>query len=95
MADLASSAIIAGGTPINYYSSMVAAAGADAQSANTYVKFQTSLVNQLEAQRQSTSGVSLDEEAVNLVQYQKSFEAAAKLITTGSDLLDTIIGMVK
>jgi len=73
----------------------VAAAGADAQSANTYVKFQTALVTQLETQRQSTSGVSLDEEAVNLVQYQKSFEAAAKLITTGNDLLDTIIAMVK
>jgi flagellar hook-associated protein 1 FlgK len=94
-ANLANSGIIAGSTPIDYYSSIVAAAGADAQSANTYVTFQTSLVNQLEAQRQSTSGVSLDEEAVNLVQYQKSFEAAAKLITTGSDLLDTIIGMVK
>jgi flagellar hook-associated protein 1 FlgK len=95
MADLANSAIIAGSTPIDYYSSIVAAAGADAQSANTYVKFQTSLVNQLETQRQSTSGVNLDEEAVNLVQYQKSFEAAAKLITTGNDLLATIIGMIK
>jgi flagellar hook-associated protein 1 FlgK len=95
MADLANSVIIAGSTPIDYYSSIVAAAGADAQSANTYVKFQTSLVNQLETQRQSTSGVNLDEEAVNLVQYQKSFEAAAKLITTGNDLLATIIGMIK
>ena len=95
MADLANSAIIAGSTPIDYYSKLVAAAGADAQSANTYVKFQTALVTQLETQRQSTSGVSLDEEAVNLVQYQKSFEAAAKLISTGNDLLETILGMVK
>jgi flagellar hook-associated protein 1 FlgK len=95
MFNLASTGIIGGSTPIDYYSSMVASAGADAQSANTYVSFQTSLVNQLEAQRQSTSGVSLDEEAVNLVQYQKSFEAAAKLITTGNDLLDTIIGMIR
>jgi flagellar hook-associated protein 1 FlgK len=95
MADLANSSFIGGNTPIDYYSSIVATSGADAQSANTYVKFQTSLVNQLETQRQSTSGVSLDEEAVNLVQYQKSFEAAAKLITTGNDLLDTIIGMIK
>jgi flagellar hook-associated protein 1 FlgK len=95
IADLANSMIVGGRTPIDYYSSIVAASGADAQSANTYVTFQASLVNQLEAQRQSTSGVSLDEEAVNLVQYQKSFEAAAKLITTGNDLLATIIGMIK
>lgn len=94
-ADLANSAIIGGVTPIDFYSRIVAAAGADAQSANTYVTFQTSLVNQLETQRQATSGVSLDEEAVNLVQYQKSFEAAAKMISVGNDLLDTIIGIVK
>ncbi len=94
-ADLANSGIIGGSTPIDFYSKIVADAGADAQSANTYVKFQTSLVNQLETQRQATSGVSLDEEAVNLVQYQKSFEAAAKMISVGNDLLDTIIGMVR
>jgi flagellar hook-associated protein 1 FlgK len=95
IANLADSGFMAGSTPIDFYSKIVADAGADAQSANTYVKFQTSLVSQLETQRQATSGVSLDEEAVNLVQYQKSFEAAAKLISMSSDLLDTIIGMVK
>jgi len=95
IANLANSGIIGGSTIIDFYSKIVADAGADAQSANTYVKFQTSLVNQLETQRQATSGVSLDEEAVNLVQYQKSFEAAAKMISVGNDLLDTIIGMVR
>jgi flagellar hook-associated protein 1 FlgK len=53
------------------------------------------MVNQLEAQRQSTSGVNLDEEAANLIKYQKSYEAAAKMITIGSDLLDTVIGMIR
>ncbi|HMK56520.1 MAG TPA: flagellar hook-associated protein FlgK [Dissulfurispiraceae bacterium] len=97
IADMANSGVaqLGGITPIEYYSRLVAATGADAQSANTYIKFQTALVSQLETQRQSVSGVSLDEEAVNLVQYQKSFEAAAKLISTGNDLLETIIGMVK
>ena len=95
IADLANSGFMGGSTPIDFYSKIVANAGADAQSANTYVKFQTSLVNQLETQRQATSGVSLDEEAVNLVQYQKSFEAAAKMISVGNDLLDTIIGIVR
>ena len=53
------------------------------------------MVNQLQSQRQATSGVSLDEEATNLLQYQKSYEAAAKMISMGSDLLETIIGMIK
>ena len=97
IANLADTKIIAGNTlsPIDYYSNIVSASGTDAQSANTYVKFQTSLVNQLETQRQSTSGVSLDQEAANLVQFEKSYQAAAKMISIGSDLLDTIIGIVK
>lgn len=94
IANLADSAFMSGSTPTDYYSNIVSAAGTDAQSANTYVSFETSLVNQLQTQRQSTSGVSLDQEAANLVQYEKSYEAAAKIISMGSDLLDTIIGMV-
>ena len=53
------------------------------------------MVNQLEAQRQSASGVNLDEEAVNMVQYQKSYEAAAKMISVASDLLDTLMGIIR
>jgi len=97
IANLADTKIIAGNTlsPIDYYNNIVSAAGVDAQSANTYMKFQTSLVNQLESQRQAASGVNLDEEAANLIKYQKSYQAAAKMISMGSDLLDTIIGMIK
>jgi len=97
IANLANTNIIAGNTlsPIDYYNNIVSAAGTDAQSANTYVQFQTSLVNQLETQRQATSGVSLDQEAENLIQFEKSYQAAAKMISIGSDLLDTILGIVK
>ena len=97
MANLADVACVASNTstPLNYYRNIVSAVGTDAQSANTYVSFETSMVNQLQSQRQATSGVSLDEEATNLLQYQKSYEAAAKMISMGSDLLETIIGMIK
>jgi len=95
IANLANSTFMAGSTPIDYYNSIVSTAGTDAQSASTYSKFETSMVNQLETQRQSTSGVNLDEEAANLITFQKSYEAAAKMISIGSDLLDTIIGIVK
>jgi flagellar hook-associated protein 1 FlgK len=81
--------------PVSFYSNIVSTAGADSQSASTYVTFENSMVNQLESQRQSTSGVNLDEEAVNMVQYQKSYEAAAKMISVASDLLDTVMGIIK
>ncbi len=81
--------------PVSFYSNIVSTAGADSKSATTYVNFETSMVNQLESKRQSASGVNLDEEAVNMVQYQKSYEAAAKMISVASDLLDTVMGIIK
>jgi flagellar hook-associated protein 1 len=42
-------------------------------------------------QRQSVMGVSLDEESINMIQYQKSYSAAARLMTTLDDALDTLI----
>jgi flagellar hook-associated protein 1 len=95
IADLASQNFIANTNPIKFYGDMVSTIGADSKSAQTYVTFETSMVNQLETQRQSKSGVNLDEEAVNLVQYQKSYEAASKMISIGSDLLTTLMAMIK
>jgi flagellar hook-associated protein 1 len=95
IADLVDQNFVANTNPVKFYADIVSNSGADSQSSQTYVKFETSMVNQLESQRQSTSGVNLDEEAVNLVQYEKTYEAASKMITVGSDLLDTLISMIK
>jgi flagellar hook-associated protein 1 len=94
LADLINQGFVAGKTPTAFYSDLVSIAGANASTANTYVAFETSMVEQLETKRAETSGVNLDEEAVNLIQYQKSFQAASKLITMGNDLLDTLINMI-
>ena len=51
------------------------------------------MVNHLENYRESVSGVSLDEEMVNLVKFQHAYEAAAKLITTVDDMLNTVLNM--
>ena len=48
----------------------------------------------LKAQQSSASGVSVDEESVNLVQYQQAYEAAAKVISTIAQLFDTTINMI-
>ena len=54
----------------------------------------TTLENeQLQGLRESTSGVSLDEELTNLLVFQRSFEASARLITVADELLQTIIGL--
>jgi flagellar hook-associated protein 1 FlgK len=47
----------------------------------------------MESYREEVSGVSLDEEMVNLVKFQNAYNAAAKMISTVDELLDTLIGM--
>ena len=47
----------------------------------------------LNTQRSSVSGVSLDEEMTNLMQFQKAYEASAQLITTVNSMLQTVIAM--
>lgn len=51
------------------------------------------LLNQLENYRQAISGVNLEEEAIQLVQYQAAFNATAKAMKVGDELLDTILSL--
>jgi len=56
---------------------------------------QTALLSSLEESRTSISGVSLDEEMANLVQFQHAYQANAKIISTVDQLLDVIINGLK
>lgn len=77
------------------HAALVTRAGADAAAAESGLDFQTGLVEELDAYRESISGVSLDEETVQLVQYQNAYEAAARLISTVDEMLDTVMNMVR
>ena len=52
------------------------------------------MVVQMENRREAVSGVSLDEEMINLVKFQNAYDAAAKLISTADELLQTVLNMV-
>ncbi|MGB5750112.1 MAG: flagellar hook-associated protein FlgK [Desulfobacterales bacterium] len=77
-----------------YYNSLVSKVGRNLQSAAAYFDHQSDMVVQLENRRESISGVSLDEEMINLVKFQTAYDAAAKLITTSDELLQTLLNMV-
>ena len=51
------------------------------------------LTDQLRAVQQSESGVNLDEELANLLQYQQYYAANARVIDTAGSLLDTILNL--
>ena len=95
IADLQSAATMPGSSTFNdYYSSLVGKVGADVQTATFNYSHQSSMVDSLENYRQEVSGVSLDEEMVNLIQFQQAYNAAAKLITTADEMLDSLMSII-
>ncbi len=76
-----------------YYSALVSKVGADTRTANTNAEYNTALAEDLSIQQQQVSGVNLDEEMANLIQFQHAYTAAAKLITTADEMLQTLLGL--
>lgn len=74
-----------------YYSSVIAKLGVDAEKADTMVINQDILVKHLHNRQESVAGVSLDEEMANLMKFQNSYNAAARLITAMDEILDKLI----
>ena len=80
-----------GGQPDQDYASFVAQVGSDVQSAQNGQQTSESLLNAINSQRQSVSGVSLDEEMTNLISFQRGYQASARVMTTVDSMLDTLI----
>lgn len=65
--------------------------GVDTQQAQRIYENQTALTEQLQARRDSVSSVSLDEELTDMIRFQHAYSAAARLVTTMDEVLDTLI----
>jgi flagellar hook-associated protein 1 FlgK len=59
------------------------------------LRTQQLILSQTTAQRESVSGVSLDEEAINLLQYQRAFEAAARFLNVADEMTRTILELAR
>ncbi|NPV60603.1 MAG: flagellar hook-associated protein FlgK [Actinobacteria bacterium] len=75
----------------DYYRSVVARVGIDAQAMENEVENTEVLLKQIENWRESVSGVYIDEEMVRLQEAQRAFQAAARAISVMDDALNTII----
>ncbi|MGE0763552.1 MAG: flagellar hook-associated protein FlgK [Bdellovibrionales bacterium] len=76
-----------------YYGSVVGQIGVEAQRANSAQTSQKDIYAQLRNIRESISGVSLDEETTKMIEYQKSFDASARLIRTADEMMDTVLNL--
>lgn len=75
----------------DFYASTIAQLGVQSREADQMAQNQQLLTQHLQQRRESISGVSLDEEATQLIRYQRAYQAAARGITTLDDLLETVI----
>ncbi len=75
------------------FGSLVSEAGEQVRNAEDGLQTQGVILSQAIAQRDAVSGVSLDEEAINLLQYQKAFEAAARFLKVADEMTQTILSL--
>jgi flagellar hook-associated protein 1 FlgK len=75
----------------DFIQAVVGRMGVEGQQADNEVTNQTALVNQIDTKRQSVSGVSIDEEMANMIKFQQAYGAAARMITTIDQMLNTLI----
>lgn len=76
------------------YRALLVGVASERSSFQFMVENQLNVVASLETRMASVSGVSLDEEGANLVRYQNSYNAAAKVISTVQAMYDTLLNMV-
>ena len=92
--DLQNSKMVNSSTAADFYSMLITDIGAAGNEAVYLETSQQMVVSQLKNQRDSVSGVSVDEEMTNLIEYEKTYQAAAKIIQTVQDMVNTTLNLV-
>lgn len=78
----------------DYYSALIRDTGNEVLKSDAHYHHQADMMVQLENRRESISGVSLDEEMINLIKFQNAYTAAAKMISAADEMMQTILQMV-
>jgi flagellar hook-associated protein 1 FlgK len=93
LANLSSANIVNGQTASGFLASFLGQIGSDTSAAMTDNSAQQATLTQLTTQRDSLSGVSLDEEASNLTQYQRAYQAASQVFNIANSIMASAINL--
>ncbi len=78
----------------DYYAETIGVLGTRTAAANQAVETNTAITDAIQNQRQQVSGVSIDEEMIQLTQAQRAYQAATRVVTIVDDLLNTLINVM-
>ncbi|MEZ6085658.1 MAG: flagellar basal body rod C-terminal domain-containing protein [Phycisphaerae bacterium] len=87
--------VLNGATSFEYYNGIANRIAADGASVQNTLEAAEVITSSLEEQRQSVSGVSLDEEAIGLLKYERAFQGAARYVGAVDSLLQELLGLVR
>jgi flagellar hook-associated protein 1 len=93
LANLLHDSVFTGGTVTDQYQNIVFGIGSDVSNAEASLREHDAMVAQLQNRRQAISGVSIDEESIQILQFQRAYEASARLVRTVDELLQVALGM--
>ena len=91
MATIKSEKAIGRFTYEEFFKSIVSDLGISSQESKKFLENQNILINNLEQRRQSTVGVSLDEEMAEMLKFQHGYDAAARYMKTVDQMIETVI----
>jgi flagellar hook-associated protein 1 FlgK len=80
-----------GSTVVEAWTRALADTGVRVQAADAAAQISTAVADQAETRRAAQAGVNLDEEAARLIQYQQSYQAAAKVLQVAQTVFDTLM----
>ena len=78
----------------SHYGDLVTSIGVEVASARSSMQAHEAIRFQADMRRSEVSGVSIDEEMINLMRFQTAYEAAARLVTTADEMMQSILAMV-
>ncbi|MDI9570838.1 MAG: flagellar hook-associated protein FlgK [Pseudomonadota bacterium] len=78
-----------------FYASLIGRVAREVAEASRNSEYQSNVLVQLTNQREGISGVSVDEEMMNLIRYQMGYNAAGKLCQVVDRMMETLMGMVR
>ena len=93
LANLSTANVVGNQTASGFLASFLSQIGNDTSAATTNNSAQQATLTQLTTQRDSLSGVSLDEEASNLTQYQRAYQAAAQVFNIANTVLASALNL--
>jgi flagellar hook-associated protein 1 FlgK len=79
----------------DFQAGIVASVGRSSASAQTGYAHQAQLLSQARSIRSEISGVSLDQEATRLIEFQRSYEATARVVTVVNELMESLVNLIR